>query len=427
MHGGGERAVSETAGDDVARPALGTPVRHGHQRRQSAARELLKFTGSALAVLLISSAAVGAYAVFDTLGQVKSNAVDISAPGEAPPAPPGIGAIEGGFNLLIVGTDNDANQGDTFGERDATLNDVNMVLHVSADHQHAVAVALPRDLVVPLPACTNPDTGESFEEVSAQPINDAWERGGLACVNATVESVTGLNIDYAGVVSFNGVIALSNAVGGVEVCLAEPIFDPYSGLDLPAGPSVISGGTALAFLRTRHGVGDGSDLARISNQQSFLSSLLRTVRSDNTLSDPAKLYGLARVAADQMAFSTSLANPAAMISLALTLKDIPLQNVLFVQYPVAESSDFSGKVVPAQPLADELMALLQSDQPFTLPADAAGEGVVVDGETPAATPSDTPADSAAPTSSADPGAPPTLDGLRGQSGAEKTCASANAG
>ncbi len=421
--------MSETTGATETSRAPGRPVQHGRQRRRSAGRDLLKLTASALAVLLVSASAVGAYAVFDTLGQVSSNAVDISAPGETPPPPPpGIGAIEGGFNMLIVGNDNDASQGDTFGVREATLNDVTMVLHVSADHQHAVVLTLPRDLVIDHPECTDPVTGDVSPPLTAEPINDAWERGGLACVNATVESVTGLNIDYAAAVSFNGVIALSNAIGGVAVCLAEPVFDPYSGLDLPAGESVISGGTALAFLRTRHGIGDGSDLSRISNQQSFLSSLLRAVRSESTLSDPAKLYGLARVAAAQMTFSTSLAAPAAMISLALTLKDIPLQNVLFVQYPVVDSSDYEGKVEPDQPLADNVMAMIANDQAFSLAPDAAGSGVVVEGggAAPPADPSGTaaPAD---PSVSPAPTVPPVVGGLTGQTGAESTCTAAFSG
>ncbi|AMB59255.1 LCP family protein [Microterricola viridarii] len=429
--------MSETGGTRAERRAPERPVRHGRQRRRSATRDLLKLTAAAIAVLFVSTSAVGAYAVFDTLRGVQDNAVDISAPGSTPlPIPPGFGAVEGGFNLLVVGTDNDANQGTDFGVRDATLNDVNILLHVSADHQNAVALTLPRDLVIPQPECTDPKTGETFGSTDALPLNNAYERGGLGCIVKTVSSVTGLDIGYAGLVSFNGVIALSNAVGGVPVCLAEPVVDPGAALDLPAGESVISGPTALAFLRSRYEIGDGSDLSRISNQQQFMASLLRTVRSDSTLSDPVKLYGLARVASDHMTFSTSLADPGAMISLALSLKDIPLDKVVFVQYPVVDSYDFSGKVEPEQPLADELMGMLQNDQAFSLPPDSAGAGVVEQGgsATPSAPPADTP--SAAPDATADPSAPatttppteaPVVQGLTGQTGAQTTCTKAFGG
>ncbi len=424
-----------------ARGASGGPdgviaVRHGRLPRRSAARAVLIFTGAALAVLLVSTTAVAGYAVLSTVRTVSSNAIDITGPtGTPPPEPPAFGAIEGGFNLLLVGTDNDANQGEEFGERDATLNDVNILLHVSDDHQSAVAISLPRDLVIAHPECTNPDTGEVFEAMFAQPLNDAYERGGLGCVVNTVTGLTGLPVDYAAVVSFNGVIALSNAVGGVPVCLVEPIEDPESGLNLPAGESVISGSTALAYLRARYGVGDGSDLSRISNQQAFLSSLLRTVRSGQTLSDPVKLYGLAHVAAENMRFSTSLANPATMISLALSLKDIPLEKIVFVQYPVVDSAEFSGKVEPNQALADQLMAMVSGDQPFVLPDGSTGNGVEAGAaappaEQPVAEPPASDTEAPAPVEGAEtpiPVAPPVLEGLSGQTAGETTCAKANSG
>jgi LCP family protein required for cell wall assembly len=434
-HREGEQTVAERT---EMQGASGAPdaviaVRPGRLPRHSGTRALLTFTGAALAVLLVSTTAVAGYAVLSTVGTVSSNAIDITGPsGTPPPEPPAFGAIEGGFNLLVVGTDNDANQGEEFGDRDATLNDVNILLHVSDDHQSAVAISLPRDLVIAHPECTDPETGEVFDAMFSQPLNDAYERGGLGCVVNTVTELTALPIDYAAVVSFNGVIALSNAVGGVPVCLVDPIEDPESGLNLPAGESVISGGTALAYLRARYGVGDGSDLSRISNQQAFLSSLLRTVRSDQTLSDPVKLYGLAHVAAENMRFSTSLANPATMISLALSLKDIPLEKIVFVQYPVVDSAEFSGKVEPNQELADQLMALVQSDQPFLLPDGSTGNGVESGDAGEAAPPAETPVteppatDPEAPTDGTEtPVAPPVLEGLSGQTAGETTCAKAN--
>ncbi len=84
----------------------------------------------------------------------------------------------------------------------------------------------------------------------------------------TVENLTGLSIPYAGLITFDGVIEMSNALGGVDVCVAEPINDTYTGLHLTAGSHNLEGSDALAFLRTRHGVGDGSDLARISSSRS---------------------------------------------------------------------------------------------------------------------------------------------------------------
>ena len=82
--------------------------------------------------------------------------------------------------------------------------------------------------------------------------------------------------------------------------MAEPIDDDDTGLHLDAGTHTLSGIDALAFLRTRHGVGDGSDLGRISNQQTFLASLMRTVQSSGTLDDPVKLYSIAKAVSSNM-------------------------------------------------------------------------------------------------------------------------------
>ncbi|MCI2957710.1 LCP family protein [Agromyces atrinae] len=395
--------------------------------RQNGALDALKVVAISLSVVLVAAVGIVGYAVVDTWNSVQSNAVDITGDGIVPPAPASIGALEGGFDMLIVGTDNDADQGDAFGARDATLNDVNIWLHVAADHSTAVAVSLPRDLVIPHPECTDPATGESFSAMSAQPLNVAYSRGGLSCVVDTVESLTGAEIGYAGTVSFNGVIALTDAVGGVPVCLVEPINDPLADLDLPAGTSIVEGETALAFLRTRHGVGDGSDLARISVQQSYLSSLLRTVKSDATFSDPLTLYRIARVAADHMTLSTTLANLTTMASMALTLKDIDLEKVVFVQLPVVGDPDNPGKVIPDEAKTEELLALVLSDQPFTL-AGPVGSGVVV---TPTEEPAP-PAEPEEPTEPVDPeapateeppvvAAPPTLE-VPGTNAAQETCA-----
>jgi LCP family protein required for cell wall assembly len=401
-------------------------VRHGRQKTPSTAGFILKLLGIVVTVLLVSTVSVAAYAYTSITSQISDAAVDIG--GETPPpAPPFLGAIEGGFNMLVVGTDNDDKQGDEYGEREGVLNDVNILVHVSADHQNAVVVSFPRDLVISQPECANSDA------VSAQPLNAAWERGGeggeLACVVSTIRELTGLDIPYAAATSFNGVIEMTNAVGGVPVCLTEPIFDAYSGLDLPAGYSTIEGAQALAFLRNRHGVGDGSDLSRIGSQQQYLSSLLRKIRDSSTLSDPTKVYGLAQAVASNIVPSTTLRGPDTLVSLALSLKDVDLSKVVFVSYPVSAYDEDPNKVQPVQELADELFARISTDQPFSLDPTSTATGSTVDPnapadpavEPPAAT--DAPADpSAVPTDT--PTTPDVIEGLKGQTAADQTCANA---
>ena len=404
------------------------PIKHAERGRFGATSTLVRFLAIAVAVVLVSGASVAAIAVTSIATQVSANSIDIGGSSGAP-AEAHVGAFVGGFNVLIVGTDNDASQGNSFGERDATLNDVNILLHVSADQKSGVVVSFPRDLIVDHPACTDPSTGTAYDASYNEALNTGYERGGLACIKTTIENLTGLTIPYAGLISFNGVIEMTNAVGGVPVCLAEPITDTDSGLDLPAGTNTVSGGTALAFLRTRHGVGDGSDLARISSQQQYLSSLVRTLKSANTLTDVTKLYGLAQAAAQNIKLSTTLASLDSMVSLALALKDVDLAKLVFVQYPgTTGDADYPGKVVPTTDVADELFAKIKADEPFTLNADSTGPGSSVvttpttgTTATPVPAPTDTPATTGVPTPT------PTssvIDGVTGQTAAEQTCANA---
>jgi LCP family protein required for cell wall assembly len=272
--------------------------------------------------------------------------------------------MDGAFNVLLAGSDSgDGNK--AYGSRGENLNDVTMLLHVSADHKNATVVSFPRDMYVPIPSC--PDgKGGSYDAMSRQKINNTLTYGGLACTVLTVEKLTGLDIPYAGVIQFDGVIEMSNAVGGVPVCVAGDIFDPYTGLDVKAGDNSLQGAQALAFLRTRHGVGDGSDLARISNQQVFLSSLVRTIQSADTLANPVKVYALAKAAADNILLSESLKSITTIASLGMALKNVDVSKVVFVQYP--NHLDGDG-VSPTVADAEVLMSALREDRPVALTGD----------------------------------------------------------
>jgi anionic cell wall polymer biosynthesis LytR-Cps2A-Psr (LCP) family protein len=231
-----------------------------------------------------------------------------------------------------------------------------------------------------------------------------------------VEAITGLDVPYGGVIQFNGVIGMSNAVGGVPVCIANRILDPKTDLDLQPGVRVLEGRQAVQFLRTRHGVGDGSDIDRISNQQVFLSALLRTITATDTLTNPAKLYGIARAAVDNMVLSTSLDSPAAITSLALTVKEIPLDRFTFVQYPSIrlESQRVAQDVVNG----DEMIRLIAADADFSLAPGSTGKGVAA----PEPTTGGSPSPAAGGTPSADPSAPAVLpENATGQTAAEETC------
>ncbi|SEA33327.1 LCP family protein [Leifsonia sp. 21MFCrub1.1] len=355
--------------------AAGPAVRHGRLKQHHPLKALLKIVVAVIAVVGITGVSLAAYATVDVVASVKKSVKLVDAKGKE--TTPGVGAMNGAFNVLLAGSDSGG--GNTaYGDREENLNDVTMLLHVSADHQNATVVSFPRDMFVSIPSCPDPKGG-SFDAMSRQKINNSLSYGGLACTVLTVEKLTGLDIPYAGVIQFDGVIEMSNAVGGVPVCVAGDIKDPYTGLNVKGGQNVLQGSQALAFLRTRHGVGDGSDLGRISNQQVFLSSLVRTIKSADVLSNPVKLYGLAKAATSNITLSDSLNNPTTIVSMAMALKNIDISKVVFVQYP---NHYVDGGVAPTTDAADQLMSALQNDKPITLTGDT-GVGSEADPNAPA--------------------------------------------
>lgn len=324
---------------------------------------MLKFLAAGLAVVMVSGFAVVGYAVWDLSNSVKPGVALI---GETIGPPPDIGAIEGGVNLLLVGSD--SGQGDPrYGKRGETLNDVTILLHIAADHSNATVVSFPRDMFVPIPSCPKENGKGSYGAQAANKINVSLAYGGLACSVKMISNLTGLSIPFAAKIEFNGVIEMSNAIGGVTVCVASPIRDHHIGLDLPVGQNTLKGWKALMFLRTRYGINGGTDLARISNQQVFMSALVRQAKSADTLGDPIKVYGLAKAAVDNMQVSNSLKNPLTLASIALAMKSIPPQNIQLIQYPsVFGSVDGQGGVLPVTDAANVLFTAIKNDQPVKL-------------------------------------------------------------
>ena len=400
-----------------------TMARHGELSTPRPLASVLKVLGVVLAVVLVSGAAVAAYAAFDLTSSFQDGAVDLG--GEE--LPPDIGAIEGGVNLLLAGTDAcEPEYAGWFGERcegedaEAELNDVNMLVHISDEPRRVTVVSFPRDLMVSIPSCTAAD-GSATGEIGRDALNTAYHDGGLACVVKTIEQLTGLSIPYAAKVTWGGVIEITNAIGGVEVCIENGIQDEHTGIDWPAGTREIQGIEALQFLRTRHGVGNGGDLGRISNQQQYMSRLARKLVSDEVLTNPATLYKLATTAVDNVTPSQSLTNPMTLAQIALAVKNVPFDEIVFVQYPVVDDEWDPNRVAPNFEAAQALWDALATGQAIALTGEASqGEGVVV--VEPSAEPS--------PSASTDPSAPPVVQlppTIPGQTAAQDTCSNGNAG
>lgn len=415
-----------------------TVARHGRLTSPGPLAQLFRGVAIALAVLLVSGGAVLAYAAVDLTQSFTADAVELKG---QPAVPPDLGELKGGVNMLLVGTDEcEPSFAQLFGDRctgadsEGSLNDVNMLVHISDAPRRVTVISFPRDLMVPIPSCTDKD-GNETSAMSKQQINSSFSYGGLSCVVQTISELSGLEIPFAAKVSFGGVINITDAIGGVDVCIANGIKDRYTGIDWPAGMRTVQGLDALQFLRTRHGVGDGGDLGRISNQQQYMSRLANKLKSQDVLSNPATLYKLASTALRNVDPSTSLTNPLTLVQIASAVKDVPFNEIVFIQYPTYTDPSNPNRVVPDRTDADTLWAALAANQALELSGNLSdGNGVVVDANaTPAPTQTPAPVNTAspAPTETAQASPAPTSDaiqlpsGIAGQTAAQATCSNGN--
>lgn len=398
---------------------------------------LLTVLVAVVVVVAISATAVGGFYVWNAARALDEGSVTI---GDEEEIPETISEIEGGVNLLVVGTDSCEGQDvelfprcahDDGGER----NDVTMLVHISDAPRRVTVVSFPRDMIVPIPGCTD-EEGAQYGPFYAQMINTSYSYGGLPCTVATVEELTGVQIQFAAAVRWTGVINISDAIGGVDVCVSSDISDRHTGLKLSAGEHTLVGEEALQFLRIRHGIGDGSDLGRISNQQQFMGSLVRKLQSGGVLADPGTLLGMANTAISQvnngqLVLSTSLSDPTRMVQIAMAVKDVAYEDIVFVQYPTGYEGNGS-RVVPISYAADELFAALEANVPLHLTGDVSGGyGVEVVGEAGAdgtVTPTPSPTADAGGTATPTPGATDEAGGsvdlpseITGQTAAQVTC------
>jgi LCP family protein required for cell wall assembly len=272
------------------------------------------------------------------------------------------------INILIIGTDSRSTKancklgGDCSAGSTGQNADVEMVAHVSADRSNITVMSVPRDTMADLPACTDPDTKATVGARYAQ-INSSLEYG-PACTVASVHQLTGITIDHLVMVDFAGVIAMSDSVGGVSVCVDNNVFDPYSHLKLAKGKHVLKGLSALEFVRTRHGFGDGGDLGRTYAQHAFLSAVIRSLKSKGVLLNPASVYKLAQAATKALTVDTGLGTIPKLLGLATDVNKVPTDRVTFTTMQTSPDPANANRVVVA-PAAKTLFATIINDQSLT--------------------------------------------------------------
>lgn len=278
----------------------------------------------------------------------------------------------GSLQILILGTDTRAGSNSEYGtSADSSgygQSDVMLLMNISADNSRVSVTSIPRDLMVPIPACKDPKSGTVYPAQPMAQLNSALNEAGPGCTVAAINEMTGLTIDHFMLADFTAVKELSTAVGGVQVCVDHAMYDnDGSGLRLPAGKSLVQGEQALAFLRTRHSFGDSSDLARIQAQQYFLGSLVRKITSDATLTNLPRLYSLAEAITKNVTIDKGLANIPSMLSIAARLSKIDPSQVAFVTVPNEAYVADPNRVQLMEPAAGQLFSALRNDAPLTKP------------------------------------------------------------
>ena len=347
-------------------------------------RGWLKAIVRVMIVVLAGTFAVGAGSYFFITNQLSASGIEVYATDGNSFDLPTPEDIDGPINVLLVGSDTREGQGSTaYGPVGSALADVIILLHISRDRQNAVAMSIPRDLMVAVPSCPNPEGGDPYPAREFAQINSTMTKAGPACTLLAVQQLTGVTIPYLAVIDFKGVIAMSEAIGGVDVCVATAIDDEYTNLHLEPGEHTLIGDEALAFLRTRHGVGDGSDLSRISNQQVFLTSMVRKLKDEGALINPFTMFRLGTAALSNMTLSKSLTDLGVIFGLAQQVNQVDLDKITFIKLPVYDlDGEYAGRVAPSPERAAELFELMASDKPLVLAEANPGSGAVVAEESP---------------------------------------------
>ncbi|MEU5088152.1 LCP family protein [Streptomyces sp. NPDC021356] len=273
-------------------------------------------------------------------------------------------ADNGSENILVLGSDTRSGSNKKLGggtDDGSARSDTAMIVHVYEGHKKASVVSIPRDTLVDRPECTDAKGGTHPAAQNAM-FNESYGTGGAACAVKTVESLTGLRMDHYLEVDFSGFQKLIDDLGGVQVTTTKAIHDPNSHLNLDAGTHTLNGQQSLGLVRTRHGVGDGSDLGRIQLQQAFVKALIDQVKHVGLFTDPKKLYDLADTATKAVTTDSDLGSVNSLISFADGLKGISSSHMSMVTMPVRYDPADPNRVIIEQTKAHQVWTALRNDR-----------------------------------------------------------------
>ncbi|WP_367320267.1 LCP family protein [Streptomyces sp. HUAS ZL42] len=329
--------------------------RAAHSRSQG--RTIRRVLLLGLLVVVLGAGGTGWWLYSDLDGNIKGVDIDKAIGDDRPEKLP-----TSGQNILILGSDSRAganaslNTGNVSGARSDTA----LVMHIPEGRTQAVGISIPRDTLVTRPECTKSD-GTKVASAKRVMFNSIYSQVGPACVVKTVEQISGVRMDHYVEIDFAGFKGLVDAIGGVPVTVDQDIHDKSSGLDLTAGTHRLDGTQALAFVRTRHGIGDGSDLGRIGLQQKFMLAMLSEIKKQDLLGSPAKAFKIADKLTAALTTDSDLASLSKLADFGRSLNGIDPADMETIMLPVAYDKVDPNRVVAAEPQASTLWKAIRTD------------------------------------------------------------------
>ncbi|WP_255950347.1 LCP family protein [Streptomyces odontomachi] len=355
------------------REAAGKPERGGRARarKPSLARRILRWFATLLALAVLGAAGAGYLYYRHLNNNIRTDPLNIGEHKAPEPTPNAAGQTP--LNILLIGSDaRDSKENQQLGGARNTFGgaaraDVQMLVHLSADRTNMSVVSIPRDTLVTIPQCTDPDSGKVYPAITTPTmVNDSLGRGGPGCTVATWEQLTGIHIDHFMMVDFAGVVSMADAIGGVPVCVDANIYSHTSdghgsGLKLTRGTHSVKGVQALQWLRTRYGFEDGSDIGRTKAQHMYMNSMVRELRKNATLSSPGKLRSIAEEATKALRVDEGLDTVKKLYDLSTELKKPESDRITATTMPY----EYVGaRVRPKPDDADQLFRLVREDIPL---------------------------------------------------------------
>jgi LCP family protein required for cell wall assembly len=266
---------------------------------------------------------------------------------ESRPAPPSPveTASEPPVTFLLVGSDTRGQTAD--GEDPDGRSDAIMIARFSGDRRHAQVVSIPRDSWVDIP-------GHGTNK-----INAAYAFGGPSLLIQTVEQLTQVRIDHYMAIDFDGIIQVTDDLGGVDVVVAETTRN--GDYTFPAGVNHLSGKEVRYYLGQRKNL-PGGDFDRVKRQQQYLKAMFSQLLSGDTFTDPAKLDAALLSVTSAVSVDDGLSN-GDLLALAYSLRNVSTDRIQFFTAPVlGTGTEGAASVVYLDQVTGERMwTYLRSD------------------------------------------------------------------